>query len=376
MKKVTLILCAMLMVLSVNANVRQIRRAANANPQQITLKANQGYLYNWEGTADAERWEGGKTQKGVMRLELGMAQGEGENFQFKKNLIVYFFNKESQTSLNGIYELGIYYANDEQGNPLYLYDNIVDINGNGTDLKAMTGAYLQASVIGVENNMLKYDLYFISNEYEFAVQVPIIGINNVIANENPQADNAFFTPTDQTFFMNESQLDFEYNYSDVELGYDASYNPNLVRVHGYTQGQSYICLDFVVDVLDANSYIPAGTYDVVGSGEVGIVKSAGYLAAEPLPSYALTYDSDGYYNHIWFLSAGTATVEFNGTDMRVTVDAQNAYGKKIKAVIGSLSDTALGETKAEVKADKAIENGQLIIIRNGVRYNAQGAVVE
>ena len=37
--------------------------------------------------------------------------------------------------------------------------------------------------------------------------------------------------------------------------------------------------------------------------------------------------------------------------------------------------TALENTNATVKAAKVIENGQLIIIKNGVRYNAQGAIM-
>jgi len=38
--------------------------------------------------------------------------------------------------------------------------------------------------------------------------------------------------------------------------------------------------------------------------------------------------------------------------------------------------TAIDNTEAEVKAVKTFENGQLIIIKNGVKYNATGAVIE
>lgn len=40
------------------------------------------------------------------------------------------------------------------------------------------------------------------------------------------------------------------------------------------------------------------------------------------------------------------------------------------------SQTALPETTIAPKAQKVMENGQLIIIKNGVKYNALGAVVE
>ena len=40
------------------------------------------------------------------------------------------------------------------------------------------------------------------------------------------------------------------------------------------------------------------------------------------------------------------------------------------------SGTAIDNTEAEIKAVKTFENGQLIIIKNGVKYNATGAVIE
>ena len=40
--------------------------------------------------------------------------------------------------------------------------------------------------------------------------------------------------------------------------------------------------------------------------------------------------------------------------------------------IAANDPTAISNTNAEVKAVKTIENGQLVIIKNGIRYNAQG----
>lgn len=73
---------------------------------------------------------------------------------------------------------------------------------------------------------------------------------------------------------------------------------------------------------------------------------------------------------------------WGGTDGRhVTYDFEgfnnghlqmyNAWGVKVRAP----EVTALRGTSAESAVEKRIENGQLIIIRDGIRYNAQGAVV-
>ena len=62
---------------------------------------------------------------------------------------------------------------------------------------------------------------------------------------------------------------------------------------------------------------------------------------------------------------GTAEGEF------FTMPAANVT---ITATFGD-ETTAIDNTNAELKAVKVIENGQIFIIKNGVKYNAQGAVV-
>ena len=58
-------------------------------------------------------------------------------------------------------------------------------------------------------------------------------------------------------------------------------------------------------------------------------------------------------------------VRENGTDYYFTVYYAD----------GSETTTAIDNTNADVKAVKVIENGQLFIIKNGVRYNALGVEV-
>ena len=57
---------------------------------------------------------------------------------------------------------------------------------------------------------------------------------------------------------------------------------------------------------------------------------------------------------------------------------QRAGGCYLKAVAlaGLGAATAIDNTAAEVKTVKTFENGQLIIIKNGVKYNATGAIVK
>lgn len=65
--------------------------------------------------------------------------------------------------------------------------------------------------------------------------------------------------------------------------------------------------------------------------------------------------------------------EFTATGNVVITTA--AEKPKFSAILVE-GGTAVENVEAAVKAQKVIENGQLIIIKNGVRYNALGAVVE
>ncbi len=61
------------------------------------------------------------------------------------------------------------------------------------------------------------------------------------------------------------------------------------------------------------------------------------------------------------------------------VGVGSIYDENIQLYFVSASEhqaTAISNTDADAKAVKFFENGQLIIIKNGVRYNAQGAIVK
>lgn len=70
------------------------------------------------------------------------------------------------------------------------------------------------------------------------------------------------------------------------------------------------------------------------------------------PTEAGNYDVEGLY------------IVYNGTQPEIIVTA-----------LAPASATAISNTADEVKAFKTIENGQLVIIKNGVRYDATGAVL-
>ena len=65
------------------------------------------------------------------------------------------------------------------------------------------------------------------------------------------------------------------------------------------------------------------------------------------------------------------TVEFIATAATVQIKETAGGYRIVSATIGG--DQAIENVEAEVKSIKTFENGQLVIIKNGVRYNALGA---
>lgn len=75
---------------------------------------------------------------------------------------------------------------------------------------------------------------------------------------------------------------------------------------------------------------------------------------------------------LWCLFAGNVSLNEDNT---VDVDAVNCAGAKIVCHLGA-GEQAIDNVDAAVKATKRVVNGQLVIIKNGVEYNAQGAIIK
>lgn len=110
---------------------------------------------------------------------------------------------------------------------------------------------------------------------------------------------------------------------------------------------------------DANFADETNTYP---KGAVAVTKD---LTCPAKSTGAEGADEDGY---IW------KTLEYTANDGIVEIK-EFTGGYRIQSIEIS-GATANENVTAEVKAVKSIENGQLVILKNGVKYNALGTVVE
>ena len=75
------------------------------------------------------------------------------------------------------------------------------------------------------------------------------------------------------------------------------------------------------------------------------------------------------FTNVWYIVSGNVTI---GEDGIITVYALNSNGKKVNCKL--LADVSgIEDVKTDsVKVSKYIENGQILINRNGKVYNIQG----
>ena len=129
---------------------------------------------------------------------------------------------------------------------------------------------------------------------------------------------------------------------------------------------------------DAETTIPAGTYTISDSQEPGtVLASSGYSSQGLGYSFFINVDAEGYIElPMYFLVEGTVTVSEVDGKLAVEVNGLNSNGVAVHVVYGA-TDTAV-EDVTTVGSDikKCLENGQLVILKNGVKYNATGSVVK
>ena len=101
--------------------------------------------------------------------------------------------------------------------------------------------------------------------------------------------------------------------------------------------------------------------------------TAGSLSGQNLSgSFAGTTDAEGYYNiPLWFIVDGVMTVNDKAV---IEVQGINSKGYKVNARLGEYG-ASVANTDAKAAATKILRNGQLIIRRNNVEYDAQGVTL-
>ena len=144
-----------------------------------------------------------------------------------------------------------------------------------------------------------------------------------------------------------------------------------------------LSLQFFVSEADEEIGIPVGTYPITSDNKMNTIL-AGQGVSESgsvAPSfYSTLVEQDGelYLDKLYFLVSGQAVVEKINGKLKMTIDAVNSYDVPVHIVYDGTDDVETGveNTVVENGASKMVENNQLLIIKDGVKYNIMGSVVK
>ena len=139
----------------------------------------------------------------------------------------------------------------------------------------------------------------------------------------------------------------------------------------------------LVEEADPITILPAGVYPITSIGDYNTVLAGTGVdpwTGQVAPGlYASVTDVSGgsLASPLYFLVDGTVEVKNNNGLLYIEVNAVNSYDVPVH-IIYDASVTEVENVKVDnmMGASKSIIDGQFIIIKDGVVYNAQGAVVE
>ena len=130
---------------------------------------------------------------------------------------------------------------------------------------------------------------------------------------------------------------------------------------------------FYVEQIDDEIVIPEGEYSIDDSEDYwSVVAADGSLGK----TFYATHDGE-YFTSFYFLTSGTVKISKKNGKLSFEIDAVNSYDVPVHIVYEATNATGVGNLSTEkVDIQKKIVNGQLMIMRNGKAYNAQGAQVD
>ena len=268
------------------------------------------------------------------------------------------------------------------------------------DDSAESGTVLASTGMGA--NGLTYSLYATLNEEGYIVEPCwfMVGGEVVVSEENGilsitvDAVNSNNLPIHITckydlntkqglqYDMTEGEVNRTYSDADVvEIDTEEVTTTGGILYMSIVaaDGSDIISLAFVVNSVDSAITIPTGTYPINNSFELGtVIASEGVIGGSIYPSfYGQLGTSGGIKVPCYFMVGGNVVGENIEGYLKVTIDALNSYDVPAHIVYEAAPvEAGFENIKVGTNASKMIENDQLFIIKDGVKYNVMGSVVK
>lgn len=134
-------------------------------------------------------------------------------------------------------------------------------------------------------------------------------------------------------------------------------------------GSDLMALWFYVEYIDDEIVIPEGEYTIDDSGDYwSVIKGDGSLGK----SFYATHDGE-YFTSLYFLVDGTVLISKKDGKLHLEMHALNSYDVPVHIVYDPTATTGLSNSQSPItNSQKLLRHGQLLIEREGKRYNVQG----
>jgi len=261
----------------------------------------------------------------------------------------------------------------------YAYDNLTRIDMMNGDVDGMCFEYANISASGWAINGTAVTWKGNSNSINFGKSVCMITsikftveASNfaITANVDPQHPGDYYA----TFY---DKL-FKYTLPSGVEAYTAEVDGDALILHKIAEGGQVLPANTAV-ILKANS----NSFTLTPSNESAVsIDETNNLHGVNVATSKDDIPEAG--NTIYVLSGEDGVVGFykyTGATLGahkayIALDAGGAAHAPRRLVFHTDETQGIDNANANTKADKLIENGQLIVIKNGVRYNAQGQIVK
>lgn len=187
--------------------------------------------------------------------------------------------------------------------------------------------------------------------------------------EDPEVYTYEYEPEEQTVFNLVFSSD-EFISGDMteDLGYPCSYL--------YFENETHVVELDIFATLTDNGLPADGTYPIDDTyADNTVMASPGGDDYSDYPSYLQTdFESDGEYTYYnpYYIVSGSVQIATQDGQTTLTMWAATYYGSTVTLICSIDAATALERTETVQTADKRIENGHVVIRRDGRRYNLLG----
>ncbi len=173
----------------------------------------------------------------------------------------------------------------------------------------------------------------------------------------------------------------QYDMSDQDV--DVSFSSDETTVQA---GEGYLYVEctnakketFSAVIFPNTNTNGVGTYTIEAGGAAGTFQPGDISDSSVYPTYYGTLDDEGYLNVPLFLcTAGTAELDYDTAgNIKLNINATNTWGRTAKIKVNwsaGVEDITVDKTQG---VRKVIENGRIVILKDGHKYNTLGIEVK